>query len=225
MKICIVCLFTTTLMLSVPPVNSFAEPPLDMQGPSPHDPHDPRPAERWLEGVQKNNPEEHQRLTHLQKTSPDKFAAELRNRIQARALERMLDQTPGFRTFFDTLSPDQRETLLEALRQFPVDGNKRFHAARGFRQDPPAERPAESSEEGEGSIIPDNRSQRTRAEIEATYDRRTAMIEKEIDRIALQLENLRHLLDERKAKKERLIGEKNENSPEHRRRESRKDGI
>jgi hypothetical protein len=204
MKIHTPLLLVTTLLLLVPPYGG-AEPPPDAQNPPPGGNVARRPSEHWLEAIRRNNPEEHRRLERLRTESPDAFAAELRKRIQARSVERLLEQSPRLREFLNTLPPEERESLSETLRQFAVN-SRRFPGNRGIRQELSQRRSGETPEATEApATISNSKPFTTVAEREAAYDRRTQMIENEVDRITRQLEKLRRLLEERKASRDRMI--------------------
>jgi hypothetical protein len=197
-------LLTATLLLLVP-LTGVAEPPADVQPPPPGGNTARRPSEHWLEAIRKKDPGEHRRLDRLRTESPDEFASELRKRIRARSVERLLEQNPRLREFLNTLPPEERESLSEALRQF-AGVSRRFPGAHEIRQEPSRTRSREEQETPEAPATKGNSKPfRTLAEREAAYDRRTQMIESEVDRITRQLEKLRRLLEERKASRNRMI--------------------
>ena len=204
MKIHTPLLFTITLLLLMP-LSGVAEPPPDAQTPPPAGNIARRPSEHWLEAIRKKDPGEHRRLERLRTESPDEFASELRKRIQARSVERLLEQSPRLREFYNSLPPGEQEALNETLRQFAVT-SRRFPGNHGIRQEPSRQQSRDTPETAEAPATNGNTKPfATLAEREAAYDRRTQMIENEVDRITRQLEKLRRLLEERKASRDRTI--------------------
>lgn len=82
----------TLLFLS--PFTMAADPAFKDDPLPPHSAAYRRPADRWLENMRKENPDEYRRLQRLRETDPDAFVSELRARIRAHSIERLLNQNP-----------------------------------------------------------------------------------------------------------------------------------
>ncbi len=174
-------------------------------GVPPRGPGQRRPAERWLDTLRQQDPAEYQRLKELRHNNPDEFAAELRARLQARTIERTLDQAPRLREILEKLPPEERKTLMDTFRRLAAE-EREPPSGRDSRGNPSSRRFGERRESTREHHAESPREPpQNRADIQAAYDHRTQMIEREIDRISRQLENLRQLLDERKTRRDQII--------------------
>jgi len=198
----------TAALLLLFPLPAAAEPVSGDLTPPPRGTVHRRPADHWIESIRKDNPAEYKRLKQLRDKEPDAFNAELRHRIQARAMERLLERIPRLREFLDSLPSDERESILHSLLRVADAGDtRRFQSRRDDRTDLPERMNETTAKNGDPHRPHESGKELTQAELESAYDRRTQAVEKEIERISLQLENLRNMLEERKNKRDRVISE------------------
>jgi hypothetical protein len=169
-----------------------------------------RPLDRLLRHMQEQNPEEFAEMQRLRKENPDEFNRRLRARRDTIRRERVMDglsEMPRLREFMQSLTPEQREEVARRFSEATHRGAKRMkemsdprvrelelsvsRQARAYREAPAEEQPNLRNE-----------MHNTIAEL---FDAREAQRAGQVQEAEQRLEQLRHALETRAAKREQII--------------------
>ncbi len=203
---CVIALCSALLLPSAafgaaPSCPDTGAPPRDVA--PPHANGGPRrPTERWMEGIRERDPDAYRRLSRLREEAPEAFGAELRRRIQVRAVETLLSRHPALNRYLQSLPPLERDLLLESFRQLA--------AGRIGRPSEAAEEPGVRGARRRGPEREPSAPARPRAEIKAelaAYDRQTERYAAEVERVRRQLQQLEQMLETRRTRREHAVNE------------------
>jgi hypothetical protein len=143
-----------------------------------------RPWMRRMQELQEQNPELFEEMKEKRKENPAEFARWLREEIAQRRRDAILEKHTAFRDFFQSLDPDSRQALERDLFHAPPKGGH------------PHQRPPRNDIEPQieaGSMDPE------------VFDAQTKRFEQEIERAEKRVEQLRELLQRRKALRDKVI--------------------
>ena len=137
----------------------------------------------WLQELREANPDLYEQAQHMRQQDPDAFAQWMREQLQARRREILLQKHPALREFLATLPQEQRDALEADL----------------FRRAPPHRRTRQKPH----NDTPTPHRSREKRDLEQ-FDAQTRHFEEEIQRAEQRIEKLRELLEKRRQLRDTL---------------------
>ena len=145
--------------------------------------HEHRTGIHWLQELREANPHLYEQAQHMRQQDPDAFAQWMREQLQARRREALLQKYPALREFLASLPQEQRDALETDL----------------FRRAPPHRR----TREKQHNNTPKPHRSREKRDLEQ-FDAQTRHFEEEIQRAEQRIEKLRELLEKRRQLRDTL---------------------
>ncbi len=140
---------------------------------------------RWLQELEASDPEEFAALQALREEDPQAFMERIRAYMQQQRRNALLERHPAFKKFLESLPDEERKALESDLFRFPR--NERT------RRQQNAEDPA-----------PPRRMRREKID-PAQFDAQTQYFADQLERAEERIEQLRTLLERRRALREQLV--------------------
>lgn len=140
----------------------------------------------WLQELQKSDPAQYEQARTMRQQDPHAFSQWMRERMQKRRRETILERHPALHEFLTALPTEEREQIEADL----------------FR----LRRPERQQQENQQSEAESNhtRSGRQKEIDHSQFDAQTRHFEREIERAEKRLEHLKHLLEQRKKLRDTL---------------------
>ncbi|MBP7830516.1 MAG: hypothetical protein KA248_11415 [Kiritimatiellae bacterium] len=189
----------------LPPPAMEEPPPGELAPPPP--PAEGRPVDRWMERLERRNPEEYRRYQDMRHRDPEGFRRELAGRLGRERLQKALQAHPRLQAFLESLPEEERADILLAL-------------GRALRPEgPPPPHDEGPVQAGQGEIAKLAREFRTasdpaqreqiRADLKARlgelFDAREQRRREHIQRIQAEMTRLQGMLESRRASREEII--------------------
>ncbi|HOW97572.1 MAG TPA: hypothetical protein P5567_06540 [Kiritimatiellia bacterium] len=183
-----------------PEAPDLAEPP----GPPPGE---AGPVDRWMERLEKRNPDEYLRYREMREKDPEGFRRELAGRLGRERLQTVMNAHPRLRVFLDSLPESERMDVLQALGRALRPGGPPHEPNAGELR-PLHEEVARLAREYRQSTDQAQREQR-RADLKLKlgelFDAREQGRADHIARIQAEVAKLQQALDSRRAQRDEIV--------------------
>lgn len=185
-----------------PPASpDLAEPP----GPPPGE---AGPVDRWMDRLEKRNPEEYRRYREMREQDPEGFRRELAGRLGRERLQTVMNAHPRLRAFLESLPEPERVEVLQALGRALRPGGGPHEPGNTGPLRSLHEETARLAREYRQSSDPAQREQ-LRADLKLKlgelFDAREKGRADHIARIQAELAGLQEMLESRRANREDII--------------------